>query len=163
MASKKDIEKDVPEQPPKKKSRILVLLIIAIAAVVAGAIVMTTVLYFVGIPGVAPKMKGEAPPVYQTLDLGERVVNLADAGGGRYLKVKIVLEHKKDEKLAAELKEKEAPVMETIINVLRSKKINDVMPLENAEKVKGEILTKVNSKLESGKIERIYFTDFLIQ
>ncbi|MFZ5632061.1 MAG: flagellar basal body-associated FliL family protein [Bacillota bacterium] len=165
MAAKKDIiEKEITEQPVKKKRpRILILLMIAAAAVVAGVLVMGMVIYFIGIPGVAPRMKPEPAPAYETVEMGERVVNLADAGGVRYLRVRIVLEHKKNEKLAAEIKEKEAALMDSILHTLRSKAVEDIRPLEKEEKVKGEILNAVNSKLKTGRIERIYFTDFLIQ
>ncbi|MCL6477607.1 MAG: flagellar basal body-associated FliL family protein [Peptococcaceae bacterium] len=165
MAVKKGInEKEVAEQPVKKqRSPLFLLFLIALGAVVTGALVMGLVLYFIGIPGVAPKVKPQAAPVYETVEMGERVINLDDSDGARYLRVRIVLEHKKNEKLAAEIKTKEAAIMDSILHTLRSKKVDDIRPLEKEEKVKAEILNAVNAKLESGKIERVYFTDFLIQ
>jgi flagellar FliL protein len=91
------------------------------------------------------------------------VVNLNDSGGGRYLRVRMVLEYGKNEKLAAELKEKNAAIMENILHVLRSKSVDDIRPLDKEEMVKTEIMNSINTSLENGKIERIYFTDFLIQ
>lgn len=166
MASRveKDKDKENVEVPVKKKrSGVMVIMMAAVGALAVGGLLMGIVLYFVGIPGVMPKMKTTPPPQYELLELGERVVNLADGGGMRYLRVKMVLEFKKNEKLAAEIKEKHAPVMEDILHVLRSKSVEDIRPLDKEEKVKTEIINSVNARLKNGKVERIYFTDFLIQ
>lgn len=164
MAKKEIVEKENTEPIVKKKRSFLTLFLMAAAgAVVAGGLVMGAIIYFVGIPGVVPKMKAPSPIEYETAELGERVVNLADSGSVRYLRVRIVLEFKKNEKLAAELKEKNAQVMDSVLHTLRSKSVDDIRPLEKEEKVKAEILNAINSKLKSGKIEKIYFTDFLIQ
>ncbi len=162
---KETVEKENTEQQSgrKKKPFILVFLMVAAAAVAAGGLVMGAIIYFIGIPGVMPKMKATPPPVYETLELGERVVNLTDPGNIRYLRVRIVLEYKKNEKLTAELKEKNAQVMDAVLKSLRSKSVDDIRPLEKEEKVKVEILNSINARLTSGKVERIYFTDFLIQ
>ena len=167
MAARKDkepVEKDNAEPVvQKKKSGIMFYLMILAGAVIAAGLVMGAIIYFVGIPGVIPKMKAPPPPVYETLELGERVVNLNDPGATRYLRVRIVLEFKKDEKLAVEVKEKNAQVMEGILHVLRGKSVEDIRPLNKEEKVKAEIISAINSNLKSGKIEKVYFTDFLIQ
>ncbi len=147
----------------KKKSGVMVVLMAAVGALVVGGLLMGIVLYFVGIPGVMPKMKSTPPPEYELLELGERVVNLADGGGMRYLRLRMVLEIKKNEKLSAEIKAKNAPIMEDVIHVLRSKHVEDIRPLDKEEKVKVEIINSINTRLKNGKVERIYFSDFLIQ
>lgn len=162
MVSKK--EKESTEQSGKqKKSRVMVILMAVLGAVVAGGIFMGLFVYFVGIPGITPKMKAEKQPVYDRLEIGERVLNLADPGGTRYLRLRMVLEYEKNDKLTEELKEKNAPVMEEILRVLRSKSVEDIRSVEKEDKVKSEIVNGINAKLKVGKIERIYFTDFLIQ
>lgn len=167
MAARRDketIDKENAEPVvQKKKSGLLFYLMVLAGAVIAAGIVMGAVMYFVGIPGVIPKMKAPPPPVYETLEMGERVVNLNDPSAARYLRVRIVLEFKKDEKLAAEVKEKNAQVMEAILKVLRSKSVEDIKPLNKEEKVKSEIISAINANLKTGKIEKVYFTDFLIQ
>lgn len=158
-------EKDITEEQggKQKKSRVMVILMAVLGAVVAGGIFMGLFIYFVGIPGITPNMKEERQPIYDRLDIGERVLNLADPGGIRYLRVRMVLEYEKNDKLTEELKEKSAPVMEEILRVLRSKSVEDIRTVEKEEKVKVEIVNGINTKLKVGKIERIYFTDFLIQ
>ncbi len=165
VARKKDFdEKETAEPTVKKKgSRVVFFLLVLVGVLVAVAVALAAVLYFVGIPGVMPKLRAPAPPVYETVELGERVVNLADPGGQRYLRVRLVLEYKKNEKLTNELKEKNAQIMDAMLRTLRSKSVEDIRPLDREDKVKVEIMNTINSKLKNGKIERIYFTDFLIQ
>ncbi|MCL6611808.1 MAG: flagellar basal body-associated FliL family protein [Peptococcaceae bacterium] len=162
---KKDlVEKEAAEPAGgKKRSGIMIVLLVLAGTFLAVGLVSGLVLYFVGIPGVMPKMKADPPPVYETLELGERVVNLADDGGGRYLRVRMVLEHKKDEKLSAELKEKNAQIMDKTVRILRSKSVGEVQPVDKEEKLKTEIMNAINAGLKNGKIEKVYFTDFLIQ
>ncbi len=165
VRTKKDLaDKETSEKVVvKKRSRVLTVLLFLFGTVAAAGLVIGALLYFVGIPGVVPKLKAPAPLSYETVELGERVVNLADAGGGRYLRVRMVLEFKKNEKLAGEIKEKNAQIMDAVLKVLRSKTVDEVMPLDREEKVKAELMSAVNGKLKNGKVERIYFTDFLIQ
>lgn len=166
MAARKNepVEKEGTEPVvEKKKSRVLMFLTILAGAVVFAGIALGAVVYFIGIPGVVPRLKAAPPPVYENLEFGERVVNLSDIGGGRYLRVRIVLEYKKNEKLSAEIKEKNAQIMDGVLRILRSKNVDEVRPLDKEEKLKGELLNAINGKLKNGKIERIYFTDFLIQ
>lgn len=160
IVDEKDKEKSTGNGE-KKKSKAMVLLIAGLGAVVAGGLILGLFLYFVGIPGVMPKLKADPPVVYETYELGERVINLA--GGGRYLRVKIVLEYKKDAKLSEEIKEKSNSLMECAIHVFRSKSVDDVLPLEKEETIKSELMESINSELTKGKVERIIFTDFLIQ
>ncbi|MCL5058533.1 MAG: flagellar basal body-associated FliL family protein [Actinobacteria bacterium] len=160
MAAKEEKENGKQE---KKKFGAMKIIIAAIGALIVGGLIMGVFIYSFGIPGLAPKDKENKKVNMENLDLGERVVNLSDSGGSRYLRVRMVLEFKKDEKLATELKEKNAAIMEGIIHVFRSKNVDQIRPLDKEEVVKTEILESINKSLENGKIERIYFTDFLIQ
>ncbi|MFZ5644567.1 MAG: flagellar basal body-associated FliL family protein [Bacillota bacterium] len=163
MAVKEEKENNGNGKPEKKRSGVMMVIIAAVGALLVGGIIMGVVVYNFGIPGVVPKMKSTKPPVYEKLDIGERVVNLSDAGGTRYLRIRMVLEFKKDEKFVEELKDMNAPIMEDIIHVLRSKTVDEIRPLDKEEKVKEEMLNTINTRLKQGKIEKIYFTDFLIQ
>ncbi|NTW04800.1 MAG: hypothetical protein HGA27_01600 [Peptococcaceae bacterium] len=162
MAKEKDEDIEVLEKP-KKSSKLLLILLIVLGAVIFLAVLAGAILYFIGIPGVMPKLKPEPPAVYVTKDLGEQLVNLADESGGRYLRVKIVMEHKQDEELTKEIEEKIPNLHDVVLRVLRSKTVNDVWSVEQEEKLKKEIMSSINKELEHGKIERVLFVDFLIQ
>ncbi len=118
----------------------------------------------------------EHGPMYEIKDL---VVNLAEAGGRRYLKATIVLEFvpknadfyklageakiKAQAEFSKEVAGKSPIVQDTLITVLSSKMVNDVFSLEGKTALKTELLTKLNSRLGEDHVDGIYFTQFLIQ
>lgn len=164
VAKNKAIEGEAAVQAGKKnKGGILKIVAIALGSVILGVVVVGALAYFIGIPGLMPGAKAAKPPEMEKYDLGERVINLADGDGSHYLRVKMVLEYPKSEKLKLEIEEQQPLIQQNILHVMRTKTVDDVRPVEKEEKIKAEIINVINKELKSGKIERIYFTDFLIQ
>ncbi|NOZ28603.1 MAG: hypothetical protein GXP39_11200 [Chloroflexi bacterium] len=112
--------------------------------------------------------------------LGERLVNLADPGGYRYLRISIVLEflpesaefyhlppekRREEEELFKEELTRQKPVIDDVITyVLSSKTFAEVFTVEGKEELKKEIMEKLNESLGSGKyVGAVYFTDFVVQ
>lgn len=111
--------------------------------------------------------------------LGERVVNLADPGGFRYLKVEIVLglseEGKDTSKLTAdkitaeqtrlgtELGPLKPQIQDVVTTVLTSKTVADLSTAEGKDAVKAELSEKLQPLLKDQKIAGVYFAQFLIQ
>lgn len=155
--------KNKEDKGEKKSGGLLKILFIVLGGLLAGAVVFFLILYFVGIPGVVPKLAKAKPPVYENIELGERVINLLDDSGGRYLRIKVVVEIQKNEKLAKEIEEKKPQIIEGIINVFRQKKVDDVLPLSKDKQLKEEVLRVINARLKQGKVEHVYFTDFIVQ
>lgn len=146
---------------PKKKKIWLVLLICLV--VLAGS---SAGVYFylggqakgeAGEPGKAKKVESES------LDMGEMIVNLAGSGGSHYLRIKIILEHPKEKKLAEELQKKKHQISDILISTLRGKTLAEVGSAGSFEGLKASLLKEINSRLEHGEITGIYFTDFLVQ
>lgn len=128
---------------------------------------------------------GELPPASGIMiDLGSKVVNLADPGGYRYLRVGIVLEFvppasyyllkQEGAKKAEELKKEEQsirdevnlyrPVIDdAIIGLLSNKTFADVFTLQGKEDLKEEIKKTINERVEELEVARVYFTDFIVQ
>lgn len=96
-------------------------------------------------------------------ELNEIIVNLADEGGRRYIKVKPVLGYDSTNKdLEAEFATKSHILRDLTITILRGKASKDLTP-EGQEALKKELLEKLNPVLDKGKLTNVYFTDFLIQ
>lgn len=96
-------------------------------------------------------------------DAGEFLVNLSDTDSKRYLKIKLVVAYAKtNKKMPKELEEKAAIVKDSVISVMRTKKAAD-MTSKGAEDLKEEIVTKINSVLDNGKLTHVYYNDFLVQ
>jgi len=153
---KPDKENSKEEGSNKKKLFFLVLAIVLVGGLAFGAM-----RFFGPLAGA-----GTDQPRHQTtetLDLGDKVLNLADQGQGRYLRVRVVLEYPQDKKLGEEIKARQPLLTEKVITVFRSKTSEDILPVKNQEKVKKELLQVINAELKNGKIAHVYFTDFLIQ
>ncbi|APM38548.1 flagellar basal body-associated FliL family protein [Clostridium kluyveri] len=97
----------------------------------------------------------------KTFDLSEFTINLADEDGKNYLKVNVYLGYD-SKKLTDELTEKTPIIRDAIIEVLRTKKVEDIND-KNMDNIKIEIIQRINPMLEKGKINNVYFSDILTQ
>ncbi len=90
------------------------------------------------------------------------VVNLLSENGSRYLKVKLDIEMDKPE-LSAELDKKKPLIRDIIIRTLSSKTFEEVSTMKGKDRLKDEIVNKINDVLADGQIRNIFFTDFVVQ
>ena len=90
------------------------------------------------------------------------VVNLADPGGKRYLRVGIVLAFK-EIALDRELEEKLPRVRDKILMILPSKTFDDIKTSAGKAALKAEIVNGLNSFLKQGRISDLYFEEFVVQ
>lgn len=142
------------------------LMIFLVIAVLIGGGVMIGILSYTGVfnqDGSAAEGGSKSKSVStETLNLGSMVINLADPGGNRYVKINTVMEYPKDKKLYEEVKEKEHQISEAVLLTFRSKTVAEIQPLHRLDAVKEELLNSVNGRLEHGKIQQVYFTEFII-
>ena len=93
-------------------------------------------------------------------------VNLMTQTGKRYLKTSVQFELDKDEIKAnatkAELDKKLPMVQDTIIEILSSKSIEDVATVKGKNRVKDEIVKRINEFLIDGKVGDVYFVEFVV-
>jgi len=97
-----------------------------------------------------------------TLALEPLVVNLADEGGKRYLRVTMELEMEKPE-LEEELKKRLTQVRNIVLMILPEKRFDDIRTTEGKAALREEIMGKVNPLLTKGKLTNIYYTEFVVQ
>ncbi|WP_291582949.1 flagellar basal body-associated FliL family protein [Clostridium sp. UBA6640] len=95
-------------------------------------------------------------------EVDELLVNLADEGKARYLKIKIALSYQNNGALTKELETKKPKIRDIIANTLRTKKTTDLSP-EGIDPLKKELNEKVNEILSEGKIVDVYFSEILVQ
>ena len=170
------------EEAPKKKGKGKLLIIII--AVVVLIVVGVAVKMFVLGGKKQPPAKKQAQQTQQTETQGEPVseqnlepvvvgpiiVNLADAGGDRYLKLKLVLLEAK--KKAQEAKKEEtktgmsledAVIRNAIIITTSAKTSDDLLSVSGKEELKNELITAINKALHRNLVRKIFFTEFIIQ
>lgn len=95
-------------------------------------------------------------------DVGTFIVNLQDRDADRYLKISVVLEVQ-DEKIKAELQKRLPQVKDAITTLLFTKNSKELKSAEGIERLKEEIIKRINAILPIGGVKNVYFTDFVIQ
>ena len=95
-----------------------------------------------------------------TYSMEEMVINLKDSR--HYLKTEIALGYGM-EKDTKNVEAKEIQLRDNIITILRNKSREDILPVENTEGLKEEIIHQLNHHFEEEVITDIYITEFLIQ
>ncbi len=175
MAAKDEKEVEKVEEPKEEKKSsfvkviiiILVMLILLLVLGVGGFIAWTK--YIAPAIGMAPH--GTAPAVKEKvsdttlgpmLPLEPFIVNLAEAGGKRFIKITMELELSNKE-LENEVKGKIPQFKDHIITVLSSKSMDEVITAEGKFKLKEEIMSRLNQNLRGGTVRNVFFTEFVVQ
>lgn len=90
------------------------------------------------------------------------IVNLLSESGSRYLKVTLDIELDKAD-LAAEMDTKRSLVRDIIIRTLSAKTFEEVSTMKGKDRLKDEMVSKINEVLADGQVRNIFFTDFVVQ
>lgn len=88
-------------------------------------------------------------------------VNLMTQTGKRYLKTKMSLEIDKKE-TEPEITNKMDIIKDIIIEVLSSKSMEDISGSKGKGRVKDELVKRLNELITDGKINDIFFTEFVV-
>ena len=136
----------------------IIVAVIVLALVIAGGV------YF-GLMQFRPKDMGQAkgsdlPGPIQEFD--SIVVNVAGTNGERYLKASIALELTTSQ-ANRELAARKAEAKDIIISKLSSVPLGKLQTEKGREELKQEIARAINDLLRQGKVDKAYFTDFVIQ
>jgi len=90
------------------------------------------------------------------------IVNLADTGGNRYLRITMDLELGIPE-LESEIEKRLPQIRDSILMILPSKRFEDISPVAGKIARRDEILKTLNGFLAQGEITNIYFKEFVVQ
>ncbi len=92
------------------------------------------------------------------------MVNLAESKGRRVAKVNMEIEIKDNEvegKVTAEIEQRKAQIRDIIIIILSSKTYEQVSTNEGKDNLRNQIKDTINSFLTTGRIQNVYFTEFI--
>jgi flagellar FliL protein len=109
-----------------------------------------------------------APPAEELVKIGPIhpldtfIVNLADEGGSRYLRVTMNLELK-DKDAVALVQERLPMIRNGVLMLLPAKKYADISTVEGKDALRDELVAKLNSFLKPDSVANIYFTEFVVQ
>lgn len=180
-------EQEEETQPKEKKSSnmlMIIIIIVLVLIIIIGAVV--AVLLMSGddqaVDATAPQAKEKTVSSSKTKrienatidedralsDIGTLypldtfTVNLKSDAGRRYLKATMSLELSGEE-LSMELDAKSPVLRDRIIRILSSKTLEEISSKKGKKKVSEQIMNTLNSMISDGKIQGIYFTEFVIQ
>ncbi len=161
--AKEDAKKTEEGSGSKNK----MMIIIAVSVVLLIGIGVGAYLFFSGDQDLTPEqeqalMERRAKEVGPMVHIDGFIVNIMDEGEVRYLKAAITLEAETAQ-VAAELSQRMPQIQDAILLLIGNKTFTELSDLQGRLQLRAELLNRINSLLLSGKVKRIYFTDFVVQ
>jgi len=90
------------------------------------------------------------------------IVNPADSGGSRYLAVSLAFETSSSG-VVDEIKEKEVVVRDAVLDLLSERTSAELTAPARRDTLKQMLRDRTNRLLQSGTVDRLYFTQFVLQ
>lgn len=106
--------------------------------------------------------EAEANKLGPIMSLNPFVVNLADDGGSRYLRMTVELELS-DELLREEVSTRLPQIRNAMLMILPSRTMAQINSTEGKEALRKEIIAALNEILTKGEIKNIFYTEFVVQ
>ena len=106
--------------------------------------------------------KAQAAALGPLYSLDTFIVNLADVGRNRYLRVTMDLELAASADAGA-LSERLPQVRDSILMILPTKQFDEIASMEGKIALRHEIIAKLNSLFARTVVTNIFFTEFVVQ
>ncbi len=152
------------KEPKKGSPLVKILILVVILAALGGGGFFAYGKFFGKAP--AEGDQGQAAPSRSEkqviCDWDTMVVNLADPGGKRYLKLGMKIELNND-RVLEEIKNRSFQIKDAMLMVLSSKEFDDIATPSGKQALKQEMMAQMNKLVKQGQVKDIYFTDFVVQ
>jgi flagellar protein FliL len=165
---KKKDEEDSGEEGGKKKLIIIIAAAVVLLLIIGGAAFFFLKSAPVEEEAVDPGLDVPVPEITRSHQIGpmveisEFIVNIISEEDRHYVKASLTLELNKEE--AVEETNKRMPqIRDAILLLVGNKTYEELQDLQGKKQLKAELLSKINSFLQNGKVKAIYFTDFVVQ
>jgi flagellar FliL protein len=154
----------VPAAPKAPKSSKLVPLLLVLNLGASGAGIFFQLKHKPEAVAAAPSEEKAKPEekIGPTASLEPFVVNLNEAGSSRYLKATFEIELTDAKALEALEKNKRA-VRDQILRYLSGLAVADTLGADNKDKIRAELLARVDKELGNGKVTKVFLSDFVVQ
>jgi len=164
-------EKTEAATPQKSKKKLFIIIGAACVVLVIGAAVAAFLLFknqSVSEEKSDPGLSVPVPDISQKavigpmVDIEEFIVNIISADSSHYVKASLTVELTND--LSREEVEQRMPqVRDAILLLLGNKTYEELQDLQGKRQLKAELMNKINSFLQTGKVKSVYFTNFVVQ
>lgn len=94
--------------------------------------------------------------------LDTMIVNLSDHGGKRYLRVTMALELSDPESVAT-IESRLPQIRDAVLMILPTKTYDDVSTTDGKIALRNQVMEKINELMTKGRVNNIYFTEFVVQ
>jgi len=165
MAEKKE---EKPKSSGSKK-KLIIIGVVVLVLLIGGGVAAFFLLKKEPPPEqVDPGLAVPVPELTQSADIGpmvdieEFIVNIISADSNHYVKASLTVELTNEE--VREEVEKRMPQMrDAILLLLGNKTYEELQDLQGKRQLKAELMSKINSFLQTGKVKSVYFTNFVVQ
>jgi len=94
--------------------------------------------------------------------LDTMIVNLSDDGGKRYLRVTMALELSDPESVDT-IESRLPQIRDAVLMILPTKTYDDVSTTDGKIALRNQVMEKINTLMTKGRVNNIYFTEFVVQ
>ena len=151
------------EKPQQKKKGPLLKWILILSVVLVLVIGGAGAGYYFFMKPAAKKTIVQNQPVIGTIyPLEPFIINLQDNQGERYLKLIMQLEIS-DPLGAKELDLLKPKIRDNILDLLSAKTYKELMDVGGKQRLREEVIMRLNSIVTTAKISKVYFTEFVVQ
>lgn len=105
---------------------------------------------------------GARPAIGALYPMEPFIVNLTDNNGERYLKLVMQLEISGKE-CVPELDQLTPKLRDTVLDLLSAKSYNDIIGIGAKQRLRDELIMRINRFLTTGEVYKVYFTELVIQ
>jgi flagellar FliL protein len=105
---------------------------------------------------------GEAVVSSDFFPLETFIVNIQDGDRDRYLKLSTELELTSSG-AGSEISARMPQIKDIVISLLGSKSFQEVRTIEGKNLLREQLMVRINALLQTGKVKRVFFTEFVVQ
>jgi flagellar FliL protein len=159
-------EKAESKEEKKGSPLMKIVILVAILAVLGGGGAFAYLKFFKKPPAEAAE-QSHAPAANKQeklviFDWEPILVNLADPGGKRYLKLVMKMELN-NEAVLEEVKNRGFQLKDSMIMLISSKEFDDIATASGKQALKQEMIAQLNKVVKQGQVKDLYFTEFIVQ
>jgi len=160
------------EETPKPVRNRKKIIIISLIVLILLAAIGTTALFFLKDSTFFSKKETEPTPsvaeiapgsnIGPMIDIDEFIVNIISADSNHYVKASLTLELSTEQGLE-EIQKRMPQTRDAILLLLGNKTYEELQDLQGKNQLKAELINKINSFLQAGKVTSVYYTNFVVQ
>jgi len=104
----------------------------------------------------------QSPTIGPMVNIEEFIVNIISSDTPHYVKASLTVELS-NEQVKAEVEQRMPQMRDAVLLLIGNKTFEELQDLQGKKQLKAELISKMNSFLRSGKVNSVYFTNFVVQ